>query len=223
MNIRTLTWILFGPLLSLLLHGHCFGSNVGYDVWQAPSGQPEQMWSQVRYDRKLKDTFFESDTWSYPYWIWRNTDGTFTDIRLIDKNRAEDPPRLRHTSRCFSTSFGVKHVINFCEARASDGYEVELLIHETSPAFRDSLRVRIRDGKFTCQYWIVDHVGAFTWTTTRQELILDRNAYGKGDVIKGRIDFECAMKVIDPKDIERWGKDPSTTVKVFGVFRTVVE
>jgi hypothetical protein len=121
MRIRTLTWILFRPVLALMLLSHCFGSDAGYDVWRAPSGQPEQMWSQVRYDRKLTDTFFESDRWGYPYWIWKNSDGTFTNTRLSDKNRAEDPPRLTYTARCFSTSFGVKHVINFCEARRPTG------------------------------------------------------------------------------------------------------
>ena len=42
-------------------------------------------------------------------------------------------------------------------------------------------------------------------------------------MIKGRIDFECVQKVIDPKNIERWGKDPTTTIKVYGVFKTIVK
>ena len=59
--------------------------------------------------------------------------------------------------------------------------------------------------------------------TTRQKLTLDKKAYRKGNVIKGRIDFECVQKVIDPKNIERWGKDPTTTIKVYGVFKTIVK
>jgi hypothetical protein len=222
---RCLRWILLGSVLALMLLGQALANNLKYGIgsWEAPSGLPEQMWSQVDYDSSLTDPFFTSHEWSYPWWIIKHPDGHFESTRGFDESPVIEPPRMMHTARCFSTSFGTKHLVHLCEARLLDDNVIDLLIHVKNPAFRDSLRVRIRNGKFTCQYWIVDHKGAFTWTTTRQKLILDRDAYGKGDVIKGRIDFECAMKVIDPKDIERWGKDPSTTVKVFGVFKTVVE
>ncbi|MBI4963248.1 MAG: hypothetical protein HY913_08225 [Desulfomonile tiedjei] len=219
MSIRPFKWILLGPALALLLLGH----SLGYDIWQAPPGQPEQMSSKVSYDPKLSDTFFESDEWSYPHWITKHPDGHFTSSRGIDKNPVEDPPRLKHTSKCFSTSFGVKHVVNFCEARLVDGHVLDLLFHERNAAFRDSLLVRIRNGKFTCQYWIVDDVGVFQWTTTRQKLTLDKKAYRKGDVIKGRIDFECVMQLINPNDIKKWSRDPTAVIKLFGVFKSTVE
>jgi hypothetical protein len=142
----------------LLLVGHSFG----WDVWEAPSGQPEQMWSQVHYDPKPMDTFFESDEWSYPHWMWEDPDGRVRSNRFGDKNPVENPPRLKHTAKCFSTSFEVKHVVKFCEARLLDGHTIDFLVHEMNPAFRDSLRVRIRNGKFRCQYWITDDVGAVT-------------------------------------------------------------
>ncbi|MEW6141397.1 MAG: hypothetical protein AB1733_24505 [Thermodesulfobacteriota bacterium] len=194
-----------------------FGTN-----WQILWGQPAQMWSRVDCDPKLTDPFFEADEWSYPYWITEHPDGHFTSHRFGDKNPVEDPPRLKHTAKCFSNSFGVKHPVNFCEARLLDGHMIDLLLHKDTPAFRDSLLVRIRNGKFACQYWILDNVGAFKCTTTRQKLTLDKRSYRKGDVIKGRIDFECLYHLIDPKDIKLWREDPTTTVKVFGVFKTIV-
>jgi len=97
---------------------------------------------------------------------------------------------------------------------------IEFLIHDSGAAFSDFLLVRISDGKFTCQYW--NHDGDFTRTTTRQELTLDKRVYRKGDVIKGRIDFECVSKVYDPKDLERPGHYP-LNCSVFGVFKTIVE
>jgi hypothetical protein len=210
-------------VLTLFFVGHGFGAEDGYDVWQVPPGQPAQMWSKVDYDPKLTDTFFESDEWSYPYWIIKHPDGHFTSTRSSDTNPVENPPHLKHTAKCFSTSFGVKHVVSFCEARLFDEHSIDLLIHETNPAFRDSLLVRIRDGKFQCQYWIIDGFHTYTWTTTSQELTLDKKAYAKGDFIKGRIDFECLAEPKDPKDIQRWGRDPTTTIKVFGVFKTILE
>jgi len=95
---------------------------------------------------------------------------------------------------------------------------IELLIHETRGAFSDSLLVRIRDGKFTCQYWIPYDFGAARWTTTQQKLTVDKKAYQKGDVIKGRIDFESLGELIQPLP-----HSPTYKVKVFGVFKTIVE
>lgn len=60
------------------------------------------------------------------------------------------------------------------------------------------------------------------WTTKRQELTMDRKMYRKGDLIKGRIDFECLQEPTSPKYIEKWGRD-ARTIKVQGVFKTIVE
>lgn len=60
------------------------------------------------------------------------------------------------------------------------------------------------------------------WTTKRQELTLDKTEYRKGDVIKGRIDFECLQEATRPGFIERHGKW-LLTIKIYGVFKTIVE
>jgi len=52
-------------------------------------------------------------------------------------------------------------------------------------------------------------------------LTLDKKAYRKGDVIKGKIDFECVQEPTNREYIEKWGSDP-TTIKVYGVFKTIV-
>ncbi len=60
-TIRSLTWMLLGPILALLALSHGFG----YD-WRIPSGLRPQMWSKVDYDSKLTDPFFTSDEWFCP-------------------------------------------------------------------------------------------------------------------------------------------------------------
>jgi hypothetical protein len=185
----------------------------GYDVWKVPPGQPEQMWSNVNYDPKLTDTFFESDAWGYP-------DGG-QDATSGMTQEGEGPSRLKDTARCYSTSFNVKHGVRFCEARFVNGHVIDLLIHDSTPAFSDSLLVRIRDGKFSCQFWIVDDFGACIWTTTRQKLTLDKKGYEKGDMIKGRIDFECVSE-FKPELAEKFGRSAST-IKVSGVFKSILK
>jgi hypothetical protein len=244
-GIRPLQWIMFAQIFTLLFFGHCFG----YDKWQVPTGQPEQMWSKVDYDPKLSDPFFEADEWSCPDGSIKSVtcqDGKPALIHEIDHDSKPPEsffelkwscpdgcqecstcrncePVVKTTAKCYSTSFGVKHPVNYCEARLLDEHVIDLLFYKFTPAFRDSLRVSVKDGQFTCQYWILDSVGAFKWTTTRQELTLDKKAYRKGDVIKGRIDFECLRQLIDPNDIKIWRKDPTTTIKLFGVFKTTIQ
>lgn len=198
-------------VLAPLLLGNGFASEDVYDKWRVPPGQPEQMRSQVHYDPNLMDTFFESDADGYPH-CWK-----------VAKRGSKQKDTT--TAMCFSTSFGVKHVVAICEAKLVDENSIDLLIHQVSPAYLDELKIQATRGVFTCQY-LTSYPGPMEtdliWTTKRQELTLDKKAYRKGDVIKGRIDFECLQEATSPKFIEKHGKYP-LTIKVWGVFKTTVE
>jgi len=198
-------------VLALLLLGNGFASQDGYDIWKMPPGQPEQMRSQVHYDPKLMDTFFESDAERYPY------------CSRVAKRGSKQWDTT--TAMCFSNSLGVKHVVAICEARSVDANTIDLLIHQDSVGFNDKLRVQVRSGMFTCQY-LTCYPGRvetdLIWTTKRQELTLEKKVYRKGDVIKGRIDFECLQEATSPKFIEKHGKWPQT-IKMWGVFKTTVQ
>jgi hypothetical protein len=226
MSIRPLKWILLGPVLALLLLGNGFASEDGYKMWQVPAGRPEQMWSQVRYDPKLTDPFFTSNEWSYPWWIIKHPDGHFESTRSEDESPIKDPPRLKHTAKCFSTSFLQKeHLIKFCEARFLDLNMIDLSLDENNAAFVETLKVQIRNGMFSCEYSGLTDVPlpkGLMWTTKRQELTLDKTVYRKGDEIKGRVYFELLQEMTDPKYVEKYGRNPKA-IKIYGVFKTTVE
>jgi hypothetical protein len=197
MSIRPLKWILLGLVLALLLLSHGFGAEWWADP---PSGQPAQMWSQVAYDPKLTDTWFDSDASGYPY-----------DRQAAASGKAserEDPSLFGDSAMCFSTGWGVKHVVDFCEARLVDVNTIDLFIHNDGPGFLDRLRVRVKNSMFRCQYWTFYKAPGgkadLIWTTKRQELTLDDQAYRIGDVIKGRIDFECVEEATNPEYVAKW-------------------
>jgi hypothetical protein len=201
-------WIL---ALALALALQFPGLGFGTEAPDPPSGQPTQMWSKVDYDPKLADPFFDSNEWSCP-------DG------CTICQEGEQP--LKHTARCFSNSFGRKHLVRFCEARLLDVNMIDLFILESSPAYEDALIVQIRNGRFTTRYKTVYRhdprdVG-LVWTTKRQELTLDKKVYQKGDVIKGRINFECLQEIGNPKYAEKAGSSPKY-IKLYGVFKTIIE
>ena len=86
----------------------------------------------------------------YPRNIIKHPDGTFEDT-TSDIRPQKEPPHLKLTAKCFSTSFGAKHEVEFCKARHIDGNGVDLLIYHSSAGHDDRLLVRIRNGMFTCQ------------------------------------------------------------------------
>jgi hypothetical protein len=215
-------------IAALLLLGQGFAGNLEYGVgtWEVPSGQPTQMQSQVDYDPNLSDPFFKSNKWSHPWYIIKHPDGRFEDTSSGRRPKKE-PPRLKHTANCFSTADGAKHLLRFCEARLLDPNMIDLLIHESNASYFDALRVEIRNETFSCQYWALYPVRTriepgTTWTTKQQKLTLDKKTYRKGDVIEGKIDFECVEEPTNPEYIEQWGRNPKT-IRVHGVFKTIVE
>ena len=215
MSTRPLKWIVLGSVFVLLFLSHGFGA-----PWDALPGHSAQMSSRVHYDPKLTDPFFESDEWTYPDYIRHYPDGHFEDLNT--GKMVKDPPRLKHTAMCISTSFGAKHGVHFCTAKLLDSNGIDLHIRHDSPGFTDALDVQIRNGRFTCQFWTAYRAGpreGLTWTTTRQKLTLDKKEYRKGDVIKGRLDFECLDELKNPK----YPKRPPRIITVKGVFKTIVE
>lgn len=210
MSTGPLKWMLWAPALALLLVGHGFGHESEYLL----RGQPGQMWSQVDYDPKLRDPFLNSNEWSYIPDLDANP----------PENGPESPLRLKHTAKCFSTSRGCKHDVRFCDAKLLGANAIDLFIHESNPRFIDNLRVQVRDGIFTCQFWTIYEQYAvgykhLIWTTKRQKLALNRKVYRKGDVIEGTIAFEC----VEHPNNRFAGKEYSWIIKVFGAFKTILE
>ncbi|MFH1113218.1 MAG: hypothetical protein V1792_04795 [Pseudomonadota bacterium] len=220
-SVRPLKWILLGALPTLVLLTNAFGVE-----WSFPPRALSLLpWFRVGYDPKLTDPFFKSNEWSYPWYIIKHPDGHFEDTTSGIRPEKE-PPRLKRTARCFSNSYGEWHVVSFCEARFVDGHNIDLFIHDHNPSFSDALMVRISNGMFKCMCFPASRILSREKTvivaeTTRQKLILDKKVYRKGDVIKGRIDFELVEEVIDEKHVQEYSSAPKT-IQVFGVFKTIV-
>jgi hypothetical protein len=215
-----LTSCVLGLVLALLLLSDAFGAE---RLVPAP-GQPTQVWSKVDYDPKLTDPFFESNEWSLPWWIIEQPDGTFESTRSGDERPVRRPPRLKHTAKCFSNRL-YEHPMDFCEARLLDPNTIELSIEHKGAAFIELMRVRIRNGKFTTEYSMTSSMPmrkGLRCAKKRHELTLDKERYRKGDVIKGKIYYECVWESTDPKHLEEDSGNPPG-FKVYGVFKTVVK
>jgi hypothetical protein len=189
--------------------------------YQVPEGQPAQIKSRVTYDPQLYDPFFASNEWSYPWWVIKDADGHIENT-MGGTTDEQELPRLKHTAKCFTAHQG-KHEIKFCEARRLKDNTIELFVHDMSPSTNDNLKILVQDGLFSCQYWtsyVADRGDeGLIWTTKRQRLILDKKVYTIGDIIQGKIEFECLQEVTNPK---HGGSYPKNII-IEGVLRTTIE
>ena len=158
--------------------------------------------SQVKYDPNLSDPFFETEEWSYWEGSRENPDpGMFP--------RGEKPSKLKHTARCVLSHSGHEQEVRFCEAKLISENKIDLLIREHNPSWSIVLKIYIRNKTFSCYYWnyYPSAWDGMPWTPKQQELILDKKAYRKGDLIKGRIDLEI----------------PPMPITIRGVFKTTLK
>ncbi|MGO9568142.1 MAG: hypothetical protein ACLP5H_11425 [Desulfomonilaceae bacterium] len=203
----------------------------GFINWDdPPRGQPAQIISQVNYDPNLSDPFFETERWTNGNWV-TTLDADAVNRRIVVTDTLEQCPSgeeklhcLKITARCVN-SLDFKHPIHFCDASLLDGGGIELHIHDPTllkvDPFDQHLLIGIKEGVFWSQYRVAyeEARGPMTWTTKKQELILDKQVYHRGDVIKGRIVFECKENY---KAFVN-GVVYTTIIKVNGVFKTVLK
>jgi hypothetical protein len=188
-----------------------------------PEGQPKQIESIVQYDPSLDDPFFKTDQWSYSDFVIKTDNDRFEDGETGKILREKDVPRFKHTAKCISSCRG-DHLIKYCDAKLLPDGSIELFFHEDSPAYYDKLLIVIKSNKFTSQYWTVHiamsvgEVDEPIWITKNQTLLLDKAKYNKGDIIKGKFEFECFENNINPKYNEK-----SITITVSGVFKTIIK
>lgn len=175
----------------------------------------------MTYDSKVSDPFFASAKWSYPWWIIEHEDGQI-EKTMGEPDDDKELPKLKLTAKCFTAHQG-EHWIKFCDAKLTTDGSLELFIHDVSASYLDNLRMVVKDGQFTSQYWTI-YPGdkgdeGLIWTTTRQSLVLNKRKYRKGDEVRGKIKFECLQEITNPKYKGRFPR----SIAVQGVFRTVVE
>lgn len=214
--------VALATVLVLLLHGY------GLGAFNIPPGQPAQITSQVRYDAKLSDPFFESEKWTNCQLETEEVNGRIVTSRQECPSSEKDPDCRKITAR-LTSSHDHEHVIDFCRARLLDDGRIELFIHNNCFCVEENLRILVEKGVFLSQFWTYYKVRPhgrlyerFIWTTTKQRLTLDKRDYLKGDVIKGEIEFECLQEMTRRELVEKYGREPYT-VTIKGVFKTILE
>ncbi len=200
MNKRGLRRLFIVPLALLLL-------GAGYGEKAVQRQQPAQMRSQVNYDSNLSDPFYKSEEF------------TCRECPECTPKCPGGKPPSKHTAKCL-TSYQDEHLMNFCYAKMLDDGTIKLCIDGHS----EELRIVVQNGVFWSQY--IYYYKQYTpedeglrWTTTKQQLTLDKKVYRKGDIIKGKILFECEEMINKSPP----GNEFPRIIKVKGVFKTMLK
>jgi hypothetical protein len=200
---RTRKWLVpIAVLLVILL------VRQGYGWPFILGGHVRQIESGVNYDPNLSDSFFETE------WVCPNF-----------KDECDEKSRLKATAKCFSSIDG-EHAIHSCDAAVLDDGMIDICIHGDGPMGAETLLLVVKNGVFSGQYRSFSKVHperrCRLWITKKQELTLDKEVYHKGDVIKGRIYFECVDAEANPELDAKFGLWPHP-ITVKGVFKTIVK
>jgi hypothetical protein len=173
----------------------------------------------------LSDPFFKSEKWTNSNYAYVNLDGRKVKTREKCASGKKESQCLKNTAKCLKSHEMQEYMIEFCRARLLSDGTIELIIHDDESIYDEYLKIVVQKGVFRSQFWAwykADYGQRLIWATQKQDLTLDRQVCRKGDVIKGRIHFECVQEPGNPEYIEKYGKH-STTIAVNGVFKTIVE
>jgi hypothetical protein len=170
------------------------------------------MWSTIDYDPNLKDPFFKPN---------ESSDALVCDDGVGTYG-------VNHKVECCCNSkegLDETRLHRFCEARVIDGHNIALRFYDPDRGHERGtcLMVWMRKGRFTMDYQGSNVYGKsirlqVRWIPQKQKLTLDKRAYRKGEVIKGRIEFECLKRM-------RWRglkQEKTRTFKIFRVFKAIL-
>lgn len=144
--------------------------------------------SHLTIERSFIDTLSFVTKWNYPWYIVVNDKGQFENI-LGDAINGSDTIHLYHTAHCKTNHQG-DHVINYCNAKIVED-TIKLIFQPKLPSYGGSLSVSIKDDMFWCDFSANFPLTTDKklWTVDSQKLVVDKEVYNVGDVIKGYIEL----------------------------------
>lgn len=189
------------------------------ELWKSRMSVFYKDWGKVKINKSLEIPEVRDDDWSYPWYIIKYNDDQFenTTGEMIDK---EDTVRMIHNSSCYSLSDNdTLSRLKFCKA-VLEGEELKLKIFDESASNFEDLLITIYNGdRFRSRYKIayVFPYDSISIKIKNEELIINKEAYSKGDKLIGELDIEFIETIY--LGIEKRTK----TKRIIGNFSAILE
>ena len=150
------------------------------------------LWSKYTIDSHFNDTLTFPKNWDYPWYMILLPDGRFEKTLGNEPILSQDTIKLYHTANCITNHQG-SHNVNYCLALINND-SITLTFKPQLPAYASELTVKIIDDLFSGSFWAaypyMEEGQELTWQTKKQKLVLDKDNYKLGDIIKGYIEVE---------------------------------
>jgi hypothetical protein len=156
--------------------------------------------NQVQYDAALTDSFFFQNEWSYPSMTSKISEGKF-DNGYGEKISTKDTLHLWHTAAIvtlFDSLYkegSVRQDCFDCQIDFGEAHLVKdslmLIFYDATPSSFDDLEIKMANNSFSSTYINgAPAIGNRQYYFEKQELILQKQHYVKGDTIKGYLDLQ---------------------------------
>lgn len=145
--------------------------------------------SAVTVDKNFKDTFTFNNKWDYPWNIVVDDHGNMENT-LGGTLMEADTVHLYHTANCWTNHQG-RHAIRYCVAFLHKD-TIKLNFPAELPAYASELSVSINGSQFWSNFSATYPAPPknLSWVITRQKLVLNKNSYLTGDIVKGYLEIE---------------------------------
>ena len=155
----------------------------------------DKSWSRVVYDKDFYDVFFDEHPSSYPWYIIKDDDGSFSSIFGNENIDVTDTILMYHTAKSITNHQGGYDEMDFCIAH-KNGDTLFLHFPPALPAYWLALDVTIVGNKFKAEASGIPFQDIkLEWETIKQELVLQNNTTNVGDSIKGKFYIEFTEKI----------------------------
>jgi hypothetical protein len=152
--------------------------------------------SQMRYtsalsiDKNFKDTFTFQRQWAYDWGVLKEDDGSFSKA-FGGKVKAADTAHLFYTANCSTNVQGGYHIRYSYAEKIND--ELVLTFEDGLPAYASVFWIHIKNDSFYFKPKTIypqPTRGKLSYHIDSQKLVLNKNQFSRGELVKGYIDFQ---------------------------------
>jgi hypothetical protein len=172
--------------------------------------------STISIDNNFKDSFSFPTQWEYPWYVIKDDYGHFENT-LGKKITRKDTAHLFFTAQC-ETNVQGSHAIHYCYAEKKRN-ELLLIFEDGLPAYGSTFTVHIKNDSFYFSprtiYPQFIPGGKKTYRIDKEKLVLNKDLFVKGELVKGYADIEFTEIINAPANVNR-----ETKFYLRGYFRT---
>jgi len=159
--------------------------------------------SLITIDKNFRDTFTFHKQWAYEWSVIKEDDGSFSKA-FDGKVKAADTAHLFYTANCSTNVQGGYHIRYSYAEKIND--ELVLTFEDGLPAYASVFWIHIKNDSFYFKPKTIypqPTRGKLSYHIDSQKLVLNKNQFSRGELVKGYIDIQFTEVTSSPGNESR--------------------